>query len=135
MLSPSQLASLLKVSTATLRRWSVLFEDNLSKRVTKHRLYSPDDFEVLKRVRDLSSDGVPLDEVKRMLGEVVVGQSESKGLVLYEDFIEYLEISRSTIQKLEGRVKDQQAEIDKLRAITDYLSLPFYKRLGRKFPR
>jgi DNA-binding transcriptional MerR regulator len=131
MLAPSQLASLLRVSTSSLRRWSVLFEDNLSPRVSKHRSYSPDDYEVLKRVRDLSSEGVELSDIKRMLGAVVVEQSESKALVSYEDFIDILNVSRSTIQKLQSKVDQQEQE---LKAIRDYLALPFYKRLGRRRP-
>ena len=122
MLTPGQVSDLLKVSPSTIRRWSVLFEDHLSKRTTKHRQYSPEDFDTLKRIRDLSSEGIELDEIRRMVGVVVQQQeNQNKGLMVYEDFVELLDSFRFTTNTM-------QQQIDELKAQVAYLSLPWWKR-------
>lgn len=138
MLSPNQVYTLLGVSSSTVRRWSVIFQEYLSPQKGKHRAYTPDDFAILKRVRDLSGEGILIEDIRNMLKVRVIDEpkvSEGKGLVVYEDFIEYLELSRSTIQRLELRIKEQEEKIDQLLEVTEYLSLPFYKRLGRRKPK
>ena len=127
MLTPGQVSELLKVSPSTIRRWSVLFEDHLSRRTGKHRQYTPEDFATLQRVKELSGEGIELDEIKHLVAVVdqQPQENQGKGLIVYEDFVELLESFRVTTTSL-------KSEIDQLRAEVAYLRLPWYRRIGKR---
>ena len=103
-----------------------MFEDHLSKRTGKHRQYTPEDFATLQRVKELSGEGIELDEIKHLVAVVDQPQdNQNKGLIVYEDFVELLESFRVTTNTLKEQIAKQQAELDELRA---WINTPWYKR-------
>lgn len=80
-LSPGNVAKLLDVSTATVRRWSSQFDEFMSPSAKadpegkKKRTYTSADVDTLRRIRDLSQEGLPLDQIGSQLVHVVTSES------------------------------------------------------------
>jgi len=131
MITPGQIAKTLEVSPATVRRWSKRFARHLTPHTPgKTRAYSVDDLAVLTRVRDLSASGTPLANIDQALA-VIDPSAESNALVTISDFAKSLQTARDQVTHLQYQLDTQTARLD---ALTAWLALPFYKRIGKKPP-
>ena len=131
MLTPGQIAINLDVSPATVRRWSTRFARHLTPHTPgKTRTYTVEDLAVLTRVRDLSVSGTPLANIDQALA-VIDTSAESKALVNVADFAKSLQTARDQIAHLQNQLDTQTARLD---ALTAWIALPFYKRIGKKAP-
>lgn len=66
--SPSEIAGLLKIKPATLRKYSIMLEEqnyNIQRNSQNHRIYSDEDIITLRRVITGSKNGVSLEESVR----------------------------------------------------------------------
>jgi DNA-binding transcriptional MerR regulator len=130
MLTPSQIATTLQVSPATVRRWSVRFARHLTPHLQgKKRTYTTDDLATLAKVRDLSALGTPLDQIDQSLS--VTDPAGSSALITIADFARSLQFARDTIAHLQGQLDEQTARLD---ALTAWLALPLLKRIGKRPP-
>lgn len=131
MLTPGQIANTLDVSPATVRRWSARYARHLTPHTPgKKRSYSLDDLAVLTRVRDMSASGTPLAQIDQALA--VSDQSASQSaLITVADFAQSLQFARDQIVRLQSQLDQQTARLD---ALTAWLALPVYKRIGKKPP-
>jgi len=139
MLTPGQVANSLNVSPATVRRWSARFARHLSPQTPNHkRAYTPDDLAVLARVRDLSATGTPLDQIDQALNVTALSADKSTALISLADFAQSLQFARDQVASLQARLDDQTAQLEKqtarLDALTAWIALPFYKRIGKQPP-
>ena len=139
MLTPGQVANSLNVSPATVRRWSARYARHLSPQNPKHkRSYTADDLAVLSRVRDLSATGTPLDQIDQALTVTAQSADKSTALISLADFAQSLQFARDQVASLQARQDEQTAQIDKqtarLDALTAWIALPFYKRIGKQPP-
>ena len=133
MLTPGQIATALNVSPATVRRWSARFARHLSPQTpNRKRTYTPDDLAVLARVRDLSANGSPLDQVDQALSLSAQTADASTALITLADFAQSLQVARASVAGMQSQIDKQTAQI---KAIADWFALPFYKRLFAKPPR
>ena len=131
MLTPGQIAKTLDVSPATVRRWSTRFARHLTAHTPgKTRTYTVDDLAVLTRVRDLSASGSPLASIDQALS-VIDPSAESNALVTVSDFAISLQTARDQVAHLQNQLDLQTARLD---ALTAWIALPFYKRIGKKPP-
>lgn len=131
MITPGQIAKTLEVSPATVRRWSKRFARHLTPHTPgKNRAYTVDDLAVLTRVRDLSASGTPLANIDQALA-VIDPSAESNALVNIADFAKSLQTARDQVTHLQYQLDTQTARLD---ALTAWLALPFYKRIGKKPP-
>lgn len=134
MLSPSQIAQSLNIPSSTLRRWSVRFEKFLSRRHSpgEKRRYALEDLNTLKRIRDYSQDGVPLDRIEELLMVELPGeQNQTKALIQLSDIAEAISTARATIASMSAQL-DHQAE--RIRRLEEWLALPWYRRLNKRPP-
>lgn len=133
MLTPGQIATALNVSPATVRRWSARFARHLSPQTpNRKRTYTPDDLAVLARVRDLSANGSPLDQVDQALSLSAQTSDASTALITLADFAQSLQVARASVAGMQSQIDKQTAQ---LKAIADWFALPFFKRLFAKPPR
>jgi len=130
MLTPKQASDTLQVSTSTLRRWSSDFSPFLGLRKGVRRLYTTDDIATLSRIKDLYKQGMNTLQVTEAL-PLVQGTNNDKALINITDFANALSLARADNAKLNNAVNELN---DRLTALENYLSLPFYKRLGKRPP-
>ncbi len=131
MLTPAQIADTLQVSPATVRRWSARFARHLTPHTpNKKRAYSTDDLAILAKVRDLSALGTPLDQIDQSLS--VPDPAGSSALITIADFARALQYAQDLTAHLQSQLDEQTARLD---ALTAWLALPLYKRIGKKPPK
>ena len=79
-LTPSQVASLLGVTTRTLRRWSKAFDRSLSETASRKgqkRFYQGSDVEVLRMAQEQLREGKTIAEVAENLPQAATGSTET----------------------------------------------------------
>ena len=130
MITPKQASDTLQVSTSTVRRWSSDFSPFLSLRKGVRRLYTTDDIATLSRIKDLYKQGMNTLQVTEAL-PLVQGTNNDKALINITDFANALSLARADNAKLNNAVNELN---DRLTALEESLSLPFYKRLGKRPP-
>ena len=63
MVTPKQVSETLNVPGSTIRRWALRFENVLSKQVGKKRVYTLQDVDTFRKIRDYSKQGKSLDNI------------------------------------------------------------------------
>jgi len=160
MITPGQVSDSLDVPPSTLRRWAVRFADHLSPQPEGrgHRKYTVADVNTFRKIRDLSAEGVLLDDIADQLDLVDQDQPDQTfDLVTTEAYTRTLDHAVDRIQshqiaiddhsqrltQLESRLAkmdqvniDHQAdELKRLRErLQDYNNLPWLVRIFTKPP-
>jgi len=128
--TPAQVAQTLNTPPSTLRRWAKRFAAFLSPQSGKKRTYTVADIDTLKRIQDLSAQGLSYAQIAQTL-TVVSQPPADTALISLADFAQALESAHAQLASLQAQVAQQAEE---LQAIKAWLRLPFYKRLGKKPP-
>ena len=130
MFTPAQVAQTLSVPPSTLRRWAKHFAAFLSPQSGKKRTYTVADIDTLKRIQDLSAQGLSYAQIAQTL-TVVSQPPADTALISLADFAQALESAGAQLASLQAQLNQQAQELDAIKA---WLQLPFYKRLGKKPP-
>jgi len=128
--TPAQVAQTLNTPPSTLRRWAKHFAAFLSPQSGKKRTYTVADIDTLKRIQDLSAQGLSYAQIAQTL-TVVSQPPADTALISLADFAQALESAHAQLAAVQAQI-DQQA--NELNAIKEWLRLPFYKRVGKKPP-
>jgi len=108
--SPSEIASLLDIKPATLRKYSIMLEDNgyhIARNSQNHRYYSDEDIITLRRVITSTKNGVTLDEAIK--GVVSVAEHNT-----YTNAISNGDVANDNdIQQLKNMIQQQNELIHK----------------------
>lgn len=155
MLTPGQVSEALDVPPSTLRRWAARFADHLSPQPSGrgHRRYTVDDLNTFRKVRDLSGQGVLLDDIADRLDVVEDPPDQTMDLITTEGYSRMLDYAVNTLEALQATIADQGQRITRLEGqasdrdqvtITDqdrelkrlreYIALPWYKRIFKNPP-
>ena len=103
MLTPGQIAKTLDVSSATVRRWSARFARHLSPHTPgKKRSYTVDDLATLTRVRDMSANGTPLDQINQAL--MVSDEPATNALITVADFAQALQFANDHLASMQNKL-------------------------------
>ena len=138
-LTPSQVASLLGVTTRTLRRWSKAFDRSLSETASRKgqkRFYQGSDVEVLRMAQEQLREGKTIAEVAENLPQAATGSTETALTLSPEQNIVLGEVRERT-RHLDFVSDDHEDRLTQLEAELAYMrwkSLPFWKRLGTPPP-
>jgi DNA-binding transcriptional MerR regulator len=157
MLTPGQVSESLKIPPSTLRRWAVRFADHLSPQPDgrTHRKYTVDDLNTFRKIRDLSGQGLVLDDIAARLD--VVDQNppdDTTDLITTEGYTRMLDYAVESLQSLQAMISSQQSLIadqgqritrlesktvdagqgDELERLRKWAALPWYKRIVTKPP-
>ena len=130
MFTPAQVAQTLSVPPSTLRRQAKYFAAFLSPQSGKKRTYTVADIDTLKRIQELSAQGLSYEQIAQTL-TIVSAPPADTALVSVADFAQALESAHAQLASLQAQLTQQAEE---LQAIKAWLRLPFYKRLGKKPP-
>ena len=134
MFSPSQTATMLLIAPSTLRKYANLYSEHLSESARrKQRKYTDSDIATLKRVCQLRSEGVSLDQVSDKLGIVDITKPQDS-LLLIPEISQAFEDLRAVIANMQDQNTAQVERIDELEARLEWLSTPWYKRIGKQLP-
>ena len=135
MITPGQVSETLNIPPSTIRRWAVRFADMLSPQDSIKRMYSMQDLNTFRQIRDYSRQGKSLDNIADKLkivpARVEAEQNTETGLIVHPEVAKVLNrITESNIalQLQLDKMKDQQ---NKLIA---WLMLPWWKRLFNQMP-
>jgi len=132
MITPKQASETLTIPASTLRRWSKEFSEHLSAHEAgKHREYSTSDLDTLREIRDHLDDGLNYADVHKRLNAIEQPSSESKALLLIEDYTRMLEEHHATIQALTSDIEDLKKWKDEMQ---EYNHLTFIKRIFKRPP-
>lgn len=127
-LTPAQVADTLETPPSTIRRWSVRFERYLSSAhaVGQKRLYSIEDLTILRKVRDLSRQGLPLSKVEETLRvEVIRADPGETALMTISDISQALAMARDAYSSLELKNTELQERVS---ALEEYIQTPWWRR-------
>ena len=130
MFTPAQVAQTLNTPPSTLRRWAKRFAAFLSPQSGKKRTYTVADIDTLKRIQDLSAQGLSYAQIAQTL-TVVSQPPADTALISLADFAQALESAHAQLAAVQAQLNQQAQELDAIKA---WLQLPFYKRLGKKPP-
>jgi DNA-binding transcriptional MerR regulator len=130
MFTPAQVAQTLNCPPSTLRRWAKHFASYLSPQSGKKRVYTIADIDTLRRIQELSAQGLSYTQIAQTLS-VVSAPPADTALVSVADFAKSLQTARDQIAHLQNQLDTQTARLD---ALTAWIALPFYKRIGKKAP-
>ena len=133
MVTPKQVSETLNVPSSTIRRWALRFEAVLSKQVGKKRVYTLQDVDTFRKIRDYSKQGRNLDAIEAELMLVMprVKKSDAVGLTVHPEVLR-------VINELNDQNVAMQLQLDKMKAQQDrflaWLMLPWWKRLFNQMP-
>lgn len=128
MFTPAQVAQTLSVPPSTLRRWAKHFAAFLSPQSGKKRTYTVADLDTLKRIQELSAQGLSYAQLAQTLTLVSAPPADT-ALVSVADFAQALESAGAQLAAVQAQLTQQAQALDAIKA---WLQLPFYKRLGKK---
>jgi len=132
MITPKQASQSLNVPASTLRRWSKEFSDHLSlHKPGSHREYTTSDMSTLRKIRDHLDQGLRYEDIHNQLDIIEEAPDKSTALLLIEDYTQALEDAQAIVQALKSKMDNQDQRI---KALEDYLSMPFHKRIFTKPP-
>jgi len=127
-LTPSQVADTLETPPSTIRRWSARFERYMSfaHSTGQKRLYSLEDLAFLRKVRDLSKQGLPLSKIEQTLkAEVVQADPGETALMTISDVAEALAMAREAYASIERKNEELQ---ERVKALEEYIQTPWWRR-------
>ena len=127
-LTPSQVADTLETAPSTIRRWSVRFERFMSfdHSTGQKRRYSLEDLAILRKIRDLSKQGHPLDKIEETLRvEVVRADPGETALMTISDVAEALAMAREAYASIERKNEELQ---ERVKALEEYIQTPWWRR-------
>ena len=129
MITPKQVSESLNVPSSTIRRWAVRFEDVLSKQESKKRMYTMEDLDTFRKIRDYSKQGKSLDNIadklKIVSSKVDQEQKPETGLILHPELVSFM-------QNIAEQNIALQLQVDQLQAQVDWLMLPWWKKISKK---
>ena len=129
MITPKQVSESLNVPSSTIRRWAVRFEDVLSKQESKKRMYTMEDLDTFRKIRDYSKQGKSLDNIadklKIVASKVDQEQKPETGLILHPELVSFM-------QNIAEQNVALQLQVDQLQAQVDWLMLPWWKKISKK---
>ena len=135
MITPKQVSESLNVPSSTIRRWAARFEDVLSKQESKKRMYTMEDLDTFRKIRDYSKQGKSLDNIadklKIVSSKVDQEQNTETGLILHPELVRFMQDIAEQNVALQLQADKLQEQVDKL---TAWISLPWYKRIGKPAP-
>ena len=133
MVTPKQVSETLNVPGSTIRRWALRFEAVLSKQVGKKRVYTLQDVDTFRKIRDYSKQGRNLDAIEAELMLVMprVKKADAVGLTVHPEVLR-------VINELNDQNVAMQLQLDKLQEqhnrLLAWLMLPWWKRLFQHMP-
>ena len=152
--TPGYVSDFLNVPGSTLRRWAVRFEKYLSPQppeAGRHRVYSAQDLETFRTIRDLTAKGQGLKTIETILqtlppgvfasdheepaspkqDQAAQGEPGPGSALMVMGFSRELGNHDAQLKALQDQINLQN---DRLAALTEYLALPWYKRIGKRPP-
>jgi len=138
MITPKQVSESLNVPSSTIRRWAVRFEDVLSKQESKKRMYTMEDLDTFRKIRDYSKQGKSLDNIadklKIVASKVDQEQKPETGLVLHPELVSFMQNIAEQNVALQLQVDKMRVQQDKQNELIAWLMLPWWKRLFNQMP-
>ena len=135
MFTPSQVSEMLDIPGSSLRRLASQFSDRLSESANKRRrTYTDEDIKVLKRVRELTGQGMSIEEIKNVIdvapSDSALAKVPESSLALLPEVLQEFESLRSEISDLRSEVnelKEWKSERDAKTA--EYKKIPRWRRV------
>jgi DNA-binding transcriptional MerR regulator len=138
MITPKQVSESLNVPSSTIRRWAVRFEDVLSKQESKKRMYTMEDLDTFRKIRDYSKQGKSLDNIadklKIVASKVDQEQKPETGLILHPELVSFMQNIAEQNVALQLQLDKMKAQQDKQNELIAWLMLPWRKRLFKQMP-
>lgn len=135
LITPFQASQSLNIPQSTLRRYASRFKDFISNQAGKNRSYTLEDLEVFRRIREMSENGLSLDQIHELL-PLANEEIESKALLALPDFTQALELARAKVAHLEQAIQIQEEKIqeqeERLARLEKHLNSPMLKRVFTK---
>lgn len=132
MITPGEIAQTLTVPPSTIRRWAKRFEKYLSHQQGKKRIYTFADEDTLRKIKNMSAQGMTLGQIENALQVVETPEEIDKALISPEA-VRLIEQVSNQFVLLQQAFDKQQSELDDLRTqLKAFYGLPWYKRIGKK---
>lgn len=136
---PKLVSEMLDIPPSSLRRLSSEFKDFLSKSPGRHRRYSEEDINTLRRVRELTGQGMTIERIKtqlRLVEEPPEKKTDALALVptIAGELARMDDNYRAVARELEELRQDRERDRERLERLEQWAALPWYKRLFTRPP-
>lgn len=132
MFTPAQVSEMLNIPPSSLRRLAHEFAASLSKSPGRHRRYSEQDINTLRRVREMTGRGLSLETIRQQLTIVEAQPPAGETLAMVPTIAQELsrldEFSRSVFGELEKLRAAWQEDHARLEKFSRWAALPWWKR-------
>lgn len=137
MYHPNQVSEMLSIPASSLRRLATEFRDMLSPQRSRHRRYTESDIALLRKVRELTGQGMSLSEIRQAL--TIVSETPEREATA-ESTLALVPGISAELDRLDSGYHQVLSELEKLReahasdrerlqALEEWLTLPWWKRV------
>lgn len=135
--TPGQVSEMLDIPVSSLRRLSAEFADFLTKTKGRHRRYTEQDIDILRRVREGTQHGQTIAQIKQELAIVPESPADQDkpgdSLMMVPAIAGELsrldDSDRVIMQQLQQLRADHESDHERLQRLEAWLRLPWWKRL------
>lgn len=127
-LTPSQAAELLDISTRTLSRYALAFENSLSEGAGRHgkkRSWDGEDVATIRRAQALMAKGMTISDISDVLNVRPSGDDTPATILSPEQNI----VLGGMIERTRQLGDDVTSQDERIEAIETWLRLPWWKKL------
>lgn len=139
--TPAQVSAMLDIPPSSLRRLAKELKAYLSKPEGRHRRYTEQDINTLRKARELTSQGESLASVKLSLSLVeeetsLPASADSLALVptISAELARMDDLYRAVAMELDQLRSSAMEDHERLRRLESWASLPWWKRLFSRPP-
>ncbi len=128
-------AQLTGVNAVTLRAWERRYGLIKPQRTPKgHRLYTPADVEMIREVRRLAAQGVPISQAGVALSSGRAGATTVSGPDLWADYLDTMVAAISRFDEVRlDRVYQEAMALHPVDVVSQHLLMPLLKALGDRW--
>jgi DNA-binding transcriptional MerR regulator len=116
MFTPAQVSSMLDIPASTLRRYAVQFSEYLSASANqkRRRSYTQGDILVLGKIRELTGQGLPVEDIAGRLPMVDNEPPEKSALALVPDIASELAHAQTVARNALQLVQELTSQVEKI---------------------
>ncbi len=129
---PSEVTVFLDMPASTLRRYARLFKEHLSPTAQlRRRKYTALDIEIFEKIKTLSAEGVPIDDISSRLDETPI---EHEPITDKTDQRAIVPINPEVIRQFDNMDDKLDRLLIEIAALRAEVKRPWYQRIFRRPP-
>ena len=132
---PSEVIIFLDMPSSTLRRYARLFKEHLSPTgQLRRRKYTAQDIEIFEKIKTLSAEGVPIDDISSRLDDMPIEHEPITDKTDQTDQRAIVPINPEVIRQFDNMDDKLDRLLIEIAALRAEVKRPWYQRIFRRPP-